>query len=1532
MMYLGAIAAVMQAQGLRAIEFSVFAFQFSLAGSVLIPLLLFGILIVYITNGSVRGRSAALGVMLNSTLMISFQALLFILPKVSDIQFKFLQTYSLRIIAAAMIALGIDIFVLFLSYQSLSNLRHRYPSRFASGLALLIALFVDAVIFSILAFGNSGEWATIFQSKIIERLAAGLVLWPLLAIYIFRVIPQLPDSAATSPRPVFDIFITNLQLESRARYHYNLLRTLSHINQLIVRSTNSSLLLEQTCQALIDLRKYRLVWIGTLDEQTNALNFAAQAGFSQSQMEKHGINHEMIKFHRGGISKQAVIINDIKIHEKQEISWYQMMAASACGGASSFPMRHGEKILGVLNIGTSQPNSLETVEIELLQELADDLAYALVSLEARGQQAVLQTAAETMQDGLLIADLEGEIIYANSVLANIIGVETSWIKGKNIDDLFSPQQLPLLADNSKKLFQDESVMFDLPYQTLDGRVAEISINAALVFDHQGQPSQLVANVRDISYLREYQRQLLSLNTLTGELVQIHDDQKLLKRILEIGKDLLESDASGIYLYDSRIKKITNALTLDLSTEYSQRIAKDFRGLPGETVLQTHQAVFVTDTLNDSVFGERLHFMAENKIRALLVLPILFQKQIIGGLTVYYHQPHEFTESQLQLGTMLAQTLAIIIQNAKLHQAESEQRQLAEALVQAAALLNSSLDLETVLDQILEQVVKVFPSSAANISMIEGEQVSILRHRGYDQFPGYIENFLETKFHISTPNFQKMLVEEKALIIPDITQDPDWIIVAEGKNLTSYAGAPLQVDGKIVGFLNVDTNILDLFNDETTHWLQIFTDYAATAIKNARLYTAEHEQRELAEALATATTSVSSTLELDEVLDLILEQTMRVVPCQAVNIMTIENEEIRITKHRGYEAYLPEKNELNTLQPHTTWPLIEEMYAHEKPVLITDTASDPRWITMPSTKWIRSYIGVPLKVEQQIVGFLNIDSDKPNYLTEQYFRRAQTFADYASTAIKNARDYENSRQRAEEMAALVAAASAVSKNLDFMEVIQIVAEQMTKTLQVQACMIAAYNPEEDSISSIVELHPEDWEINPRWLHIEPLSDYPATQNVIKTNTPLQLRAEDPDLSPLLKTFFEETHTKTLLMLPLTTQDQTIGLVMLLDAIKTRKFSVRELTLGLTLASHAATALENARLYRQLQEYTAALEERVQQRTHALQEATEYIEGLLASVPDAVFVLDQKNQFVRVNHAGEILMTQAQNIGIDLFNPELLKILEGSSGPDLQSILEIQERAYQAHSSQLLSDEGEPNGQIIVFRDVTHFRELDQMKTQFVSDVSHELRTPLTNLTLYLGLLSSVKDSVKQNEYLLTLQRETERLTHLIEDLLTISRLEANRIHFQIRATNLNRLIEQLVCDRTILAAQKEIKLHFEPNRHLPLASVDENMLTQAVSNLLTNATNYTLPGGTISVNLAQPDDHWLTIKITDTGVGISPDEAEQVFDRFYRGSSSQQTGAEGTGLGLSISQEIIHRLNGKITLETTPGEGSTFTIWLKPAPV
>jgi signal transduction histidine kinase len=204
-----------------------------------------------------------------------------------------------------------------------------------------------------------------------------------------------------------------------------------------------------------------------------------------------------------------------------------------------------------------------------------------------------------------------------------------------------------------------------------------------------------------------------------------------------------------------------------------------------------------------------------------------------------------------------------------------------------------------------------------------------------------------------------------------------------------------------------------------------------------------------------------------------------------------------------------------------------------------------------------------------------------------------------------------------------------------------------------------------------------------------------------------------------------------------------------------------------------------------------------------------------------------------------------------------------------------------------------------------------------------------LTLYLDLLANIQDPARRENYLQVLQRETSRLTRLIEDLLTISRLEAERVQINLKTLEVNRLLSELAYDRGLMASGQGLKLVYDPGEQLPPVQTDPALLNQCLSNLLTNAINYTPPGGLVrlSSRLDAGQSAWLQISISDNGVGILPEEITQIFNRFYRGAASRQTNAPGTGLGLSISKEIIERMGGRITVESTPGQGSTFTIWL-----
>jgi signal transduction histidine kinase len=330
------------------------------------------------------------------------------------------------------------------------------------------------------------------------------------------------------------------------------------------------------------------------------------------------------------------------------------------------------------------------------------------------------------------------------------------------------------------------------------------------------------------------------------------------------------------------------------------------------------------------------------------------------------------------------------------------------------------------------------------------------------------------------------------------------------------------------------------------------------------------------------------------------------------------------------------------------------------------------------------------------------------------------------------------------------------------------------------------------------------------------------------------------------------------------------------------------------------------------------------------AKEDNEAILTSVPDAVIVLDENRQPIHANQAGSALLQEASRQGVDLFPPDLLERPSTGSLPSEKAVLDVLGRSYQALASPMQAGQ-QKNDLVVVFRDVTRFQELDRMKTKFVTDVSHELRTPLTNLNLYVELVSMTDEPARRGAYIDTLRRETQRLTHLIDDLLTISRMETGRLELYLKDVDVNRVVVDMVTDRTIIAAQKGLSLSYELAENLPFAYADARMLNQCLSNLLTNAINYTPEDGRIVLRTAQKSDEdilWIKVEVQDTGLGIASDEMPNVFRRFFRGSASVKTGAPGIGLGLAISKEIVERMQGQLTMDSVPNMGSTFSIWLR----
>lgn len=282
----------------------------------------------------------------------------------------------------------------------------------------------------------------------------------------------------------------------------------------------------------------------------------------------------------------------------------------------------------------------------------------------------------------------------------------------------------------------------------------------------------------------------------------------------------------------------------------------------------------------------------------------------------------------------------------------------------------------------------------------------------------------------------------------------------------------------------------------------------------------------------------------------------------------------------------------------------------------------------------------------------------------------------------------------------------------------------------------------------------------------------------------------------------------------------------------------------------------------------------------------------------------------------------------FEPESLELIHNAAAAVAQAI-ETSElyRRQQARTDELEELVRQRTAELQ--EALKHAQAADEAKTQFVGNVSHELRTPLTSIRLYLNLADR-GDPSRLGTYLGALNRETARLQHLVESLLLVSRLDLGKVSPSLNIVDLNGISETLVSDRKRLFAEQDLKLLSDNAPDLPSVQADRQLIEQVLTNLLTNAMNYTPPGGSVQVRTGTVErngERWATVSISDTGLGISNEERKRLFTRFERGQASAALQVPGTGLGLAISKEIVELHGGDITVESALGEGSTFTVWL-----
>ena len=359
-----------------------------------------------------------------------------------------------------------------------------------------------------------------------------------------------------------------------------------------------------------------------------------------------------------------------------------------------------------------------------------------------------------------------------------------------------------------------------------------------------------------------------------------------------------------------------------------------------------------------------------------------------------------------------------------------------------------------------------------------------------------------------------------------------------------------------------------------------------------------------------------------------------------------------------------------------------------------------------------------------------------------------------------------------------------------------------------------------------------------------------------------------------------------------------------------FSEGEVRFISTLAGQAALAAANTHLF---------LNVEVSRRQ---------LEAILNSTPDPVLVTDPKSRLLLANAAAEqafgskLGKSEGQPTQRLIQQKSLLDLLNSAGEKQSVEVLLPDGRTYLATASSVLAD-GMLVGRVCIMRDVTHFKELDTLKSEFVSTVSHDLRSPLTLMRGYATMLDMVGElNEQQKGYVSKIVTGVESMARLINDLLDLGRIELG-VDLQVEPVSVLDVLEKVTNTLRMQATQKEVELSLELPKDLPQhIDADPALFHQAIYNLVENAVKYTPEGGQVFVRVRTSDED-LVFEIQDTGIGIAVEDMPRLFEKFYRGKAREARARVGTGLGLAIVRSIAERHGGRVWVESEEGKGSIF---------
>jgi PAS domain S-box-containing protein len=1150
----------------------------------------------------------------------------------------------------------------------------------------------------------------------------------------------------------------------------------------------------------------------------------------------------------------------------------------------------------------------------------------------------LRRITDSTLDLICETDQQDRVTYVSPSVRAMLGYEPEQIIGQSIAEYAHPDDLARVQREAQQALQEgrTSHCFDLRVRHADGHYLWIESSSQLVLDAQQQIVSIILIGRDITSrkqsedtLARHARSMRALYEVALEINTLPDIATLLSAIVRRACDLLGAKMGGLYLInedDSTLVLVTSVPPENVGT-----VLRSGEGLAGH-VVQSGSPLFVADY---SSWHDRTALFDSLHLGRRLGVPLKPRGNIIGVLTVEDAEPGVFSEEDVRLASLFADQAAIAIENRQLY--EQAQRELFVRRQTEEALRRSEQRYRTLIE-----------NQGEGICFVDENENLIFANPAANEIFGVAPASLEgcnLNEYVSPEEFAAIRRETEIRRTGQTSTFENRIIRPDGELRTLLVTARPRFDehGTFLGTFAVFRDI--------TERKQAEEELART---RANL---EHSNQQLTQILE-ASNLLRMNLDPDAVLQEIVQGAHQALSYSIVvlNLLDETTNQIVVHSYAGLDEAGRQTLEGGVYSWDEERRLMRPEFRLGRAYFIPCGALDwerelsgPMYVPnlpisdRPDAWHPDDVLFIPIELRGgTIAGTIWLDAPRDGKRpTIESLRPLEIFVNQAAIAIENARLFEAEHQRRRELEAVYSASRQLTQSLELAAVLDAILSSVMQLVPATHVQLFLYDGERLTFGSGLS----EFGQKMAWPLLEPRPEG-LTYTVARTGEALFV--EDTAHHPV----FNATSTLpspllTLGGLPLKMEDTVLG-VMTISYATLHHFTASERYILDLLAAQAAIALHNARLHKQVQSYAEELEWRVAERTAELDYERRHLQAILDSAGEGIQIMNPDGRIAYMNPAAEHITgySAGETLGQPMF------LWSNDLNPDGKlSDLRDQVSKGQTWQGEIISrrKDGSPydaaititplkdkyqqvTGFVVIHRDITRLKELDHLKDQFVSRIGHELRTPIANVKLYAQLLERGKPD-KQHEYQQTIQREIARLTHLNDSFLEMAELDAARAAPRLSAVDLNRLVSDLLRDREPIAQQRGLALQLQLDAGLNGSTVttDRALLARAISTLVDNALDYAPHGATIAVSTSSAErggTQGATIAVHNTGAGIPTEELPHLFERFYRGDAARDYKVPGAGLGLSIAQAIMQRLNGRLTADSRPGEGVTFTLWLK----